>query len=241
MKHYIYGKNTCRNAIYNNDSLADVFLCEGFHDAAVLEALKRRKASYRFVSARELEKMVGPVHHQGIVVEIEEYGYWELKDLIDALEAVEYPAIAILDGIEDPHNFGAILRSGDALGIDGYIIAANRQVGLTPAVAKVSTGAVEYAKVARVTNLNQAIRELKDRGYWIVASDGNAAMDYRDVDYRMKTGVIIGSEGKGIGPLLLKNSDFVTKIPMVGHVNSLNASVAAALYFSAIYEGKRRK
>ena len=111
---------------------------------------------------------------------------------------------------------------------------------MTNTVAHVSTGAIEYAKVAKVTNLNQAINVLKERGYWIVASDGSATQSYKDIDYKMKTGVIIGSEGKGIGPLLLKNSDFVTKIPMVGHVNSFNASVAAALYFAAIYESKNK-
>ena len=122
-----------------------------------------------------------------------------------------------------------------------YIIANNRQVGLTNTVAHVSTGAIEYSKVCKVTNLNQTINKLKENGYWIVASDGSAKMNYRDVDYKMKIGVIIGSEGKGIGPLLLKNSDYVTKIDMVGHVNSLNASVAAALYFNAIMESKNAK
>lgn len=239
MKNYIYGKNTCRNAIYNNDTLLNIYLCDGFKDQMIFDALKKKKMKYQYISPKQMDKLVGKVNHQGIVVEINEYEYLDLDELILLLKDKEYPAIAILDGIEDPHNFGAILRSGDALGIDGYIIASNRQVGLTSTVAKVSTGAIEYAKVAMVTNLNQAINKLKDNGYWIVASDGAATLDYREIDYKMKTGIIIGSEGKGIGPLLLKNSDYITKIPMVGHVNSLNASVAAALYFAAILEGKK--
>ena len=241
MKNYIYGKNTCRNAIYNNDTLANVYLCDGFKDQQIFDALKKNKVKYTYISPKKMDDLVGRVNHQGIVVEVNEYGYLELDELIECLSEKQYPTIAILDGIEDPHNFGAILRSGDALGVDGYIIAANRQVGLTNTVAKVSTGAIEYAKVAKVTNLKQAIDKLKDNGYWIVASDGSATMDYRDVDYNMKTGIIIGSEGKGIGPLLLKNSDYVTKIPMVGHVNSLNASVAASLYFAAIYNSRDKR
>lgn len=241
MKNYIYGRNTCRNAILNNDSLKSVYLSSGFKDHAILDALNKKHMKYESISLSALDKLVGHVNHQGIVVEVNEYEYYDLERLLNELDNVTNPCIAILDGIEDPHNFGAILRSGDALGIDGYIIAANRQVGLTNAVAKVSTGAIEYCKVAKVTNLNQTIQKLKVRGYWIVASDGSATMNYRDVDYNMKTGLIIGSEGKGIGPLLLKNSDFITKIEMVGHVNSFNASVAAALYFAAVYDSKKNK
>ena len=187
-----------------------------------------------------MDELVGKVNHQGIAVEINDYEYYELSDLLKELESKEYPCIAMLDGIEDPHNFGAIIRSGDAFGIDGYIICKNRQVGLTNTVAHVSTGAIEYAKVAKVTNLNRAIEELKEKGYWIVASDGLAKQSYRDIDYKMKTCVIIGSEGRGISESIKKNSDFLTKIPMVGHVNSLNASVAAALYFSAIQESRSK-
>ena len=241
MKNYIFGKNSCRNAISHNETLKNVFLVDGFKDQEIFNALKKKKIHYDYLSSRELDKLVGKVNHQGIVIEINDYSYYELDNLIDELDAFEYPCIAILDGIEDPHNFGAILRSGDALGIDGYIIASNRQVGLTNVVGHVSTGAIEYAKVAKVTNLNHALTKLKERGFWIVASDGNASLDYRKIDYRMKTGIIIGSEGKGIGPLLLKNSDYVCKIPMVGHVNSLNASVAAALFFAAIYNSKHPK
>ena len=240
MKNYVYGKNACKNALSRNDTVKNIYLLHAFKDQLIFSLIKQKRFDFQYVSMKELEKLVGRNNHQGIVVEINDYTYYELEDLISELSDKEYPCIAILDGIEDPHNFGAILRSGDAFGIDGYIIASNRQVGLTNTVAHVSTGAIEYAKVCKVTNLNQAINTLKENGYWIVASDGSASMSYRDVDYKMKTGIIIGSEGKGIGPLLLKNSDYVTKIDMVGHVNSLNASVAAALYFNAILESKRK-
>lgn len=241
MKNYVYGINTSRNALMHNQTIKNIYLLNGFKNPQIFKLIKEKNFNYTYLNSKQMEDLVGKNNHQGVIVEINDYKYYELDDLLKELENVTYPCIAILDGIEDPHNFGAILRSGDAFGIDGYIIASNRQVGLTNTVAHVSTGAIEYSKVCKVTNLNQAINKLKENGYWIVASDGNAKMNYRDVDYKMKTGVIIGSEGKGIGPLLLKNSDYVTKIDMVGHVNSLNASVAAALYFNAIMESKNAK
>lgn len=241
MKNYVYGINTSRNALMHNQTIKNIYLLNGFKNPQIYKLIKEKNFNFTYLNAKQMEDLVGKNNHQGVIVEINDYKYYELDDLLKELENVKYPCIAILDGIEDPHNFGAILRSGDAFGIDGYIIASNRQVGLTNTVAHVSTGAIEYSKVCKVTNLNQAINKLKENGYWIVASDGNAKMNYRDVDYKMKTGVIIGSEGKGIGPLLLKNSDYVTKIDMVGHVNSLNASVAAALYFNAIMESKNAK
>lgn len=240
MRNYVYGKNACKNAIARNDTIKNIFMVHSFKDLLIFSLIKKKKFSITYLTNKELETLVGKNNHQGIAVEINDYTYYELDDLLNDLKDKEYPCIAILDGIEDPHNFGAILRSGDAFGIDGYIIASNRQVGLTNTVAHISTGAIEYAKVCKVTNLNQAINKLKDNGYWIVASDGNASLSFRDVDYKMKTGIIIGSEGKGISQLLLKNSDYVTKIDMVGNVNSLNASVAAALYFNAILESKRK-
>lgn len=241
MKNYVYGINTSRNALMHNQTIKNIYLLNGFKNPQIFKLIKEKNFNYTYLNSKQMEDLVGKNNHQGVIVEINDYKYYELDDLLKELENVKYPCIAILDGIEDPHNFGAILRSGDAFGIDGYIIASNRQVGLTNTVAHVSTGAIEYSKVCKVTNLNQAINKLKENGYWIVASDGSAKMNYRDVDYKMKIGVIIGSEGKGIGPLLLKNSDYVTKIDMVGHVNSLNASVAAALYFNAIMESKNAK
>ena len=241
MKNYVYGINTSRNALMHNQTIKNIYLLNGFKNPQIFKLIKEKNFNYTYLNTKQMEELVGKANHQGVIVEVNDYSYYELDDLLKELENVKYPCIAILDGIEDPHNFGAILRSGDAFGIDGYIIASNRQVGLTNTVAHVSTGAIEYSKVCKVTNLNQTINKLKENGYWIVASDGSAKMNYRDVDYKMKIGVIIGSEGKGIGPLLLKNSDYVTKIDMVGHVNSLNASVAAALYFNAIMESKNAK
>ena len=178
---------------------------------------------------KKSDELFTHTYYQGIVVEINEYEYLDLDELILLLKDKEYPAIAILDGIEDPHNFGAILRSGDALGIDGYIIASNRQVGLTSTVAKVSTGAIEYVPVCEVTNLNMTISDLKKEGFWVVGLELDGKIDYRKQDYHGKIAVVIGSEGRGISKLVKENCDFLVRIPMYGKVNSLNASVSAGL------------
>ena len=145
----------------------------------------------------------------------------------------------MLDCIADPHNLVAILRTCDALGVDGVIIKKRGEAPLNATVSKVSTGAINWVKVAEVTNLNQAIETLKKKGYWIVASDGEAKMNYDEVDYKSPICLIVGSEGFGISKLVLKNSDFIVKIPMFGHVNSLNASVSAAILASEIVRSRR--
>ena len=238
MGNYIFGKNTLANAISHNDSIKEIYMVPSFQDERINKLIKQNRIKVIKKSNSELNAMVGNVSHQGIVALCEEYKYLTLKQLLSKLEGKENPLIVLLDGLEDPHNLGAILRSVDAFGADGVIIGANRQVRLNSTVAKVSTGAIEYVDVCMVTNLNQAVKELKEAGYWVVASDGDAKLDYRQVDYNMKTVLIVGSEGFGISQLLLKNSDFVVKIPMVGHVNSLNASVACALFLAQIYDSR---
>lgn len=236
MKEYIFGKNTLANALKNNQSIKIVYMSPSFQDERVSKLLKEKNIPYEIKQNNALSALVGKdKNHQGIVAEVEEYHYLTLEEMISNLKNKENPLLVMLDGLEDPHNLGAILRSVDALGGDGVIIGANRQVRLNSTVAKVSTGAIEYVPCAMVTNLNQAIQKLKDAGYWIVCSDGEAKLDYRQVDYNMKTCLIVGSEGFGVSKLLLKNSDFIVKIPMVGHVNSLNASVACALFLAQIY------
>lgn len=234
-KNYIFGKNTLANALEHNSSLKYVFAASSFKDERIFSLLKKKKIPFKIVSNKEISSLVGNVNHQGIVGEVEDYKYISLEELIKKNEDNPNSLLVILDGIEDPHNFGAILRSVDAFGANGVIIGANRQVGLNSTVAKVSTGAIEYVDTCMVVNLNQTIKTLKDNGYWIVASDGEAKSDYRSIDYNTKIALIVGSEGFGVSKLLLKNSDFIVKIPMVGHVNSLNASVACALFLAQIY------
>ena len=238
MGNYIFGKNTVANALSHNDSIKEIYMVSSFQDERINKLIKQNRVKVIKKSSQEINALVGNVNHQGVVALCDEYKYLTLKQLITKLENKENPLIVLLDGLEDPHNLGAILRSVDAFGADGVIIGANRQVRLNATVAKVSTGAIEYVDVAMVTNLNQASKELKEAGYWVVASDGEAKQDYREIDYNMKTVLIVGSEGFGVSQLLLKNSDFIVKIPMVGHVNSLNASVACALFLAQIYNSR---
>ena len=236
MKNFIFGKNTILNALEHNNSLKKIIISNSFKDDRISKLIKSKKIKCQFASTNDISRLVGNVNHQGVIAEIEEYKYISLEELINKNQTNSNSLFVLLDGIEDPHNLGAILRSVDAFGANGVIIGSNRQVGLNSTVAKVSTGAIEYVDTCMVTNLNQTIQKLKEKGYWIVSSDGEANLDYRKVDYNnMKTVLVIGSEGHGVSNLLLKNSDFVVKIPMVGHVNSLNASVACAIFLAHIY------
>lgn len=239
MSNYIYGKNTVCNALDTNVKIEKVFIANNFKDERISSLIKKNKFNVTYCDNNYINKLVGKVNHQGIVCLVKDYDYISLDDLIEKNENNPNSLLVLLDGIEDPHNLGAILRSVDAFGANGVIIGANRQVGLTPTVAKVSTGAIEFVDVCQVVNLSRTLDKLKEHGYWIVSSDGEAKMDYRQVNYNnMKTVLIVGSEGYGISKLLLKNSDYIVKIPMVGHVNSLNASVACALFLANIYSNR---
>ena len=238
MKNYIFGKNTIANALEHNDSISEIYIAPNFHDDRIHNLLRKNKVKVITKSMQELDAMLGKVTHQGIAASIEEYKYTPIEKMIEKVKNKKDALFVMLDGIEDPHNLGAILRSVDSFGADGVIIGANRAAKLNSTVAKVSTGAIEYVDVAMVTNLSQTIKKLKEEGFWVVASDGSGTSDYREIDYNMKTLLVVGSEGFGISQLVLKNSDFITKIPMVGHVNSLNASVACALFLAQIYNSR---
>jgi len=173
--------------------------------------------------------------HQGIVTIVEDYKYFNLDEI---LKDNENPFLIILDGLEDPHNLGAILRTGDATNIDCVIIPKNRSVGLNSTVAKVSTGAIEHVPVAQVTNLTQTIKKIKEHGIWVVGSDSDAEMMYNEIDGNMRIALVIGSEGKGISRLVKEQCDYLVKIPMNGHVNSLNASVSAALLMYHVFNDR---
>ena len=140
----------------------------------------------------------------------------------------------ILDGIEDPHNLGAMIRTADQVGAHGIIIPKRRAVGLTATVAKSSAGAINYVPVCQIGSINQTLQRLKDNGFWVVSTDGSSTIDYSKLTYDFPVALVIGSEGKGVSQLVIKNSDYVVKIPQYGHVNSLNASVAAGILLSRI-------
>lgn len=233
-KTWIYGKNAVYEAVKANEQLEEVVMLSGHQDAVLKKLCERRKIACRYASP-EFFRSITKARHQGYLACKEEYRYIALEDLLAQIPSTKQPLLIMLDGLEDPHNLGAILRSADAVGADGIIIGKNRSVSLNATVAKVSTGAIEHVPVCQVTNLARTLEQLKKAGYWIVGTDMQDAVDYRQLDYQMPLVLVIGSEGFGISRLVLEKCDYKVSIPMVGHVNSLNASVACAVLLYQIY------
>ncbi|MBQ0009473.1 MAG: 23S rRNA (guanosine(2251)-2'-O)-methyltransferase RlmB [Firmicutes bacterium] len=229
----IYGRLPAINAL-SQSKVKAVYLQAGFKDEKILGEIQKAKLTPKFLNLNALNDMVRGGNHQGIVVEVAPHEYSSLDEIIVSAKKSEHPLILILDEIEDPHNFGAILRSCDAFGVNGVIIKSRNQVPLNMTVAKVSTGAIEYVKVAEVANIVSAINKLKDNGFWIYTADGSGKDDYQKLDYSGPVALVVGSEGHGASRLVMENSDFIIKIPMKGHVNSLNVSVSVGILLSRI-------
>lgn len=234
----IGGKNPVLEALRAGRDINKIWLAEGIQKTGVTELLKLAKEQgviVQFVPKKKIDGLTDS-NHQGIAAAVAAYRYAELDELFEAAAAKEQdPLFVILDELEDPHNLGSILRTADAMGAHGVIIPKRRAVGLTAVVAKASTGAIEHVPVVRVNNLSQTVDELKKRGIWIAGTDAKEASDYRQMDANLPLAVIIGSEGKGMSRILREKCDFLYKLPMVGHVTSLNASVAASLLLYEVY------
>lgn len=230
---YVYGRLPSLNALSQNKVKA-IYLQHGFKDEKILDEISKTKLTPKYLDLNALNNLARSGNHQGIIVEVAPHEYSSLDEIITNAKKSEHPLILILDEIEDPHNFGAILRSADAFGVDGVIIKSRNQVPLNMTVAKVSTGAIEYVKVAEVNNIVSAINKLKENGFWIYTADGSGKDDYQSLDYSGPVALVVGSEGFGVSRLVMENSDFVIKIPMFGHVNSLNVSVSVGILLSRI-------
>lgn len=233
MENLIYGRNPLFSFLSSNHILK-VFLQTGFSDQKVLNALKEKNIKPNYVDINTLNKMTHNGAHQGVAALVKPFEYSSLDEIIAFSKKKEHPLILILDEINDPHNFGAIIRTCDAMSVDGIIIKNRNQVPVNMTVAKVSTGAIDFVKVAMVNNLVNAIKKLKDEGFWVYSADGSGDQDYSKVKYDGNVALVVGSEGFGISRLVLENSDFIIKIPMTGHVNSLNVSVATSIILSRI-------
>lgn len=237
-REFIAGKNPVIEALKSNRDINKIWISEGSNKGQMQQIIKLAKESkvlVQYVPKQKIDQMVKE-NHQGVVAQVAAYQYAELDDLFKLAEKKqEDPFFIILDELEDPHNLGSILRTADAAGVHGIIIPKRRAVGLTAAVAKASTGAIEHVPVARVTNLSNTIKELKERGLWIFGTDAKGSQDYRTMDGKMPLAIVIGSEGKGISRLIKESCDFLVHLPMVGHVTSLNASVAASLLIYEVY------
>ncbi len=233
MTQLVYGKNVVKQMLQNPSSVLRVYLINS--DPQVEKICARNRIPVTMTNRNELRKKTNSEHHQGIAAEIREYPLYKLADLM-AEKHGSRRFLIMLDELEDPHNLGAILRTADAAGADGVIFKKTHAVGLTPAVAKVSAGAIDTVKCCAVTNLNQAAEQLKKNGYWIVGADMDGK-DYRSLDYDFDTVLVIGNEGKGISRLLRENCDHIVSLPMRGKIQSLNASVSAGILMYEIANG----
>ena len=233
-KDFVFGRHAGIDFLKTQDAgkINKVFLQHGIQEDfanQVYALAKKKKLVVQSVPKNKLDRLVDGENHQGLVLAVSSFEYADLDKLLDQFEEQGKDAfILMLDSIEDPHNLGSILRSADATGVDAIIIPKRHATGLTSVVAKTSTGAIDYVPVARVNNLVQTTKELKKRGFWVFGTDMEGT-DYRRWDAKGKTVLVIGNEGKGIAPLLKKQMDQTLTLPMVGHVQSLNASVATGV------------
>ncbi|MCI8893033.1 MAG: 23S rRNA (guanosine(2251)-2'-O)-methyltransferase RlmB [Lachnospiraceae bacterium] len=228
----IEGRNAVLEALRSGKPIDKLFVLEGCQDGpirSITREAKKHDTIVKFVARERLDQMSETKKHQGVIAFAAAYEYAQIEDMLAlAQERKEAPFLFLLDGIEDPHNLGAIIRTANLAGAHGVIIPKNRAVGLTATVAKASAGALNYTPVAKVTNLSHTIRELKEQGLWFVCADMAGEAMYR-LDLKGPVGLVIGSEGEGVSKLVRENCDFMAAIPMRGEINSLNASVAAGV------------
>lgn len=228
----IEGRNAVLEAFRAGKTIDKLYVQEGIKDGpvqSIIREAKKQATIVNFVSRERLNQMSQEGRHQGVIAHAAAYEYAEVEDILKAAEEKgEPPFIFLLDGIEDPHNLGAIIRTANLAGAHGVIIPKRRASGLTAVVAKTSAGALNYTPVAKVTNLAATIEELKEKGLWFVCADMNGELMYR-LNLKGPIGLVIGSEGDGVGRLVREKCDMVASIPMKGDIDSLNASVAAGV------------
>ena len=243
MESQLEGRNPVLEALRSGRPLNKIFISKDIdrHSAVaeILHLAKQARVPIDNVPSESIKRMSLTGSAQGVIALAAAKGYLDVHDLLAISKKKNEPAFfIILDGLEDPHNLGAILRTADAAGVHGVVIPERRSVGLTETVAKVSAGAVEYVPVARAVNLNNAIRTLKDEGVWVIGIDEDAKRTFTQIDLTLPTAMVIGGEGKGISKLVKENCDDTASIPMKGKITSLNASVAAAI---VMYEAVRQR
>ena len=228
----IEGRNAVLEAFRSGKTIDRLFVLKGCQDGPVrtiIREAQKHDTILSYVERERLDQLSETKKHQGVIAYAAAYEYAQVEDMLKAAkEKEEAPFLILLDNIEDPHNLGAIIRTANVVGAHGVIIPKRRAVGLTATVAKASAGALNYTPVAKVTNLTQTIKELKEQGIWFVCADMDGAPLY-ELDLKGPIGLVIGSEGEGVGKLVKENCDFNAAIPMAGDIDSLNASVAAGV------------
>ena len=230
----VYGKNVARDLLQNNAKINSIILEDGFNDNSILSMIENKDLKVEYKKKQEIDNLIDGLH-QGIILSIPDYKYHNIDSIYDNNEEV----VLILDHIEDPHNFGAIIRTCEAAGIKSIIVPNDRQVLVNATVMKTSAGALDSVHIVKVPNINQAIDELQKNGFWIVGTALDNSVDYREIDYSGKIALVMGNEGKGISQLVAKKCDFLAKIPMFGKTNSLNVSVATGIMIYEIIRNRK--
>ena len=249
MKEQIYedqveGRNAVLELLESGKDINKIFVTRGEKHGSINKIIaiaKERKIIIVEKDKRQMEQMVQNQNYQGVIAIVPPFEYCEIEDILDrAKELNEDPFILILDGIEDPHNLGSIIRTAETAGVHGIIIPKRRAASVNSTVNKVSAGAVQYMKIARVTNITDAIEKLKESGLWICGTDINTDKYYYNQDLTGPIGIVIGNEGNGISEKVKKNCDFLVKIPMKGKVTSLNAAVSAGIIVYEVVKQKKK-
>ena len=238
----VEGRNSVLELLESGKDINKIFITRGEKHGSINKIIaiaKERKIIIVEKDRRQMEEIAQEENYQGVIAIVPPYEYVEIDDIIEtAKEKNEDPFILILDGIEDPHNLGSIIRTAETAGVHGIIIPKRRAVAVNSTVNKTSAGAVEHMKIARVTNISDAIEELKQKGLWICGTDINTNKYYYNQDLTGPLGIVIGNEGKGISDKVKKNCDFLVKIPMKGKITSLNASVSTGII---VYESVKQR
>lgn len=241
MEDIIFGRGPVTEALKNNHHIDKIVIKNGPYAKSlvpIIDMAKKNGIVIRQADGAALDRMAGGENHQGVVAMVSAFSYVTVKDILKrAEEKGEKPFVILCDKITDPHNLGAIIRTANCVGAHGVIIPKHESAGVNSVVMKTSAGAVEYTPVAKVRNLADTIDELKDNGFWVTAADMDGSSMY-DIDFTGSLAIVVGSEGKGVSRLVREKCDFIASIPMCGEINSLNASVAAAVL---MYEALRRR
>lgn len=238
----LVGRNAVTEALKSGRGINKLWIASGDREGSVAEIAalaKERGIVVQYVERAKIESLAGGHRHQGVLAYVAPVPYAELDDILKAAEEKgEAPFLVLLDELEDPHNLGALLRTADATGVHGILIPKRRSVSLNATVAKTSVGAVEYVPVARIGNIAQTLKKLKEKGFWVAGADMDGEKAYYEADLTGPLVLVVGSEGRGMSRLTKEACDFIVSMPMVGRINSLNASVAGSIL---MYESMRQR
>ena len=240
----VEGRNSVLELLESDNDINKLYVQSGEKHGAIIKIIakaKEKKIVISEIDKNKLDQMSETHNHQGVIAIVPPYNYSSVEEILELAKSKnEKPFVIICDGIEDPHNLGSIIRTAECVGAHGVIIPKRRSAAVNATVNKTSAGAVAYVKVARVTNLNDTIKELQDNGVWIYGTDMDGTDNYNEVKYDSGVGIVVGSEGFGMSRLVKENCDFLIRIPMAGKINSLNASVSASIVMYEVMNQRKK-